>query len=347
MKKILSLLLVFISSFSFGQRNAADTTEAYKFILDYAVPSSPAFTALDAAPHQVTRGSAAKPLVFNAFTNFLQTGRLDPGIALDFSPYILLGGGFQNLEEYRNNNLRRALANSMISVAALKNSKDTSNTDIGVGVRVTFFDDHDLFANSTTAKSITNNIGNALANAANAQTVIGGVPDDEIGTDGNPTGTVAVDLDRFYTDAFNSIRKVPGFALSVGFGFRTTVKSSVLVSDSMVSKQSKLWVSATRYTAGGFDIFGILQGTFSDTANSKWIAGLAAGSKNRRSNLGAELVYDLSAKEWNYGANFEIRILKQFTYVVSLGKRTVLVNGVDLVSRFRVISNLRLNLFGH
>lgn len=74
---------------------------------------------------------------------------------------------------------------------------------------------------------------------------------------------------------------------------------------------------------------------------------MAAGSKNKRSNMGAEIVYDFSKSEWNYGANFEIRIFKRFTYVVSLGKRTVYVNGIDLKSAFRVVSNFRLNLFGH
>ncbi len=63
--------------------------------------------------------------------------------------------------------------------------------------------------------------------------------------------------------------------------------------------------------------------------------------------MGAELLYDFFTKEWNYGANFEIRILKQFTYVVSLSKRSVYINGIDVSNRFRIISNLRLNLFGH
>ncbi|MEO5562730.1 MAG: hypothetical protein ABIR18_04825 [Chitinophagaceae bacterium] len=346
MKKALLIISLFVSSLSFAQKKAADT-EAYKFILDYAVPSSPAFTVLDVTPQQVTRGSAAKPLVLNAFTNFLQTGKLDPGVAVDFSPYILLGGGFKNLKEYRDNPYKRALANSMVSLAALKNSKDSTNTDIGLGIRLNLFDDRDLFANSATSVSITDKIGNALADAAKAQTVIGGVPDDEIGTNGSPTGTVTVDMDRFYTDAYNSLRNVKGWALSVGFGYRATAKSSVLDADSLINKQSKLWISSTRYTAGGFDIFGILQGSFSDDAKSKWIGGLAAGSKNKKSNLGAELVYDFSAKQWNYGGNFEIRILKQFTYLVSFGKRSLLVNGVDVISTFRVISNLRLDLFGH
>src|SRR4051812_35067298 len=203
MKNILCGIAFLISTISFGQ-SAADTTEAYKFILDYAVPSSPAFTALDVTPQQVMRGSAAKPLVINAFTNFLQTGRLDPGIAADFSPYILLGGGFENLDEYRKNVAKRILANSMLSLAALKNSRDSLNTDLGAGLRITLRDDHDLFANTKTARVITDKIGNALANAAQAPVVIGDVPDDEVGTNGNPSGTVSVDLDRFYTDAYNS-----------------------------------------------------------------------------------------------------------------------------------------------
>src|SRR3954470_13692458 len=110
MKNIFCNLLFFVS---FSCSAQPEDSSAYKFILDYAVPSSPAFTVLDVTPQQVTRGSAAKPLTLNAFSNFLQTGRLDPGIAVDCSPYILLGGGFQNLEQYRQNWYRRALANSM------------------------------------------------------------------------------------------------------------------------------------------------------------------------------------------------------------------------------------------
>jgi hypothetical protein len=349
MRYILTILCVAISVVSRAQNaiTTADTTDAYKFILDYMVPASPAFTVLDVAPQQVSRGSAAKPLVFNAFTNFLQSGRLDPGIAADFSPYVLLGGGFKNLEEYRKDWGRRVLANSMISVAALKNSDDTAHTDFGVGLRVTLLDDRDLFANSGTARTVADNIGNALADAAKAPVITGQIPDDEIGTSGTPGGTIAVDLDRFYTDAYNSIRNVPGWAISLGFGYRATARSSSLHSDSLMNEQTRLWISSTRYTDGGYDVYWTLQGTFSGAHSSKWIGGLAAGSKNKISNMGAELVYDFSAKEWNYGANFEIRILKQFTYIVFLGKRSVFLNGVDISDRFRIISNLRLNLFGH
>jgi hypothetical protein len=92
MKKLTLILLLFISRPSFSQ--VQPEKEAYKYILDYEVPASPAFTVLDATSQQVTRGGAVKPLVLSSLTNFLQTGKLDPGIAIDFSPYILLGGGF-------------------------------------------------------------------------------------------------------------------------------------------------------------------------------------------------------------------------------------------------------------
>ena len=348
MKKIfLSLFLLSQVHAKAQDPSVADTTGAYKFILDYAVPASPAFNMLDVTPQQVMRGSAAKPLVLNAFTNFLQTGRLDPGIAADFSPYLLLGGGFQNLDEYRKSYLKRMLANSMLSLAAIKNSKDSSNTDFAVGGRVTFFDDHDLFSNKSIAKSITNKIGTALADASKSPIVAGQVPDEEVGTDGNITKTVSVDLSRFYTDAYNAIKKTKGWALSAGYGFRATVLSYTAQPDSLVNKQSKCWMSGTRYTTGGFDIYGTVQGTFNDSTKSRWVTGLAIGSKNKLSNAGAELLYDFTLKQWNYGANFEIRILKQLSYIISFNKASFLVNGVDVGSKFRIISNLRLDLFGH
>lgn len=348
MKNLIFFLLIFISNFSFSQTTTPANKEAYKYILDYDVPSSPAFTALDATPQQVTRGGAVKPLVASAFSNFLQTGKLDPGMAVDFSPYILLGGGFKNLDDYKKkeNWHMRMLANTMLSAAVLKNSKDSSNSDIGLGVRITFHDSHDLFS-SKLASGITNKIGTALATAAKAPTVIG-VPPDEIGTDnaGVP-GTVPVDLSRFYTDAYNEIRKTPGWALSLGYGYRTTAKAAVIVSDSLINKQSKLWLSGTWYTGTLFNVYGTVQGTFPSNKKALWIAGMAVGSKNKSNNMGAEIVYDFLNKEINYGANFEIKILDKFTYVISLGKRTVIINGVDVVNTFRVISNFRINLFGH
>jgi hypothetical protein len=342
MRKILLLPALLWSATVFSQ--AQDST-AYKFILNYAVPSSPAFMALDASPQQVTRGSAAKPLVLHAFTNFLQTGRLDPGVAVDFSPYVLLGGGFKHLDEYQNNAAKRIVANSMLSLATLKNSKDSTNIDFGFGARITLIDDHDLFSNKQTARNITRALGTALAGRA-AAPVVPGVPEDETGVNGEPAATVAVDLDRFYTEAYQAIRNKPGFALSAGYGYRTTARSSSLSKDSLVNNRSTIWLSGTRYTSGDFDVLGTIQGSWGDTTSSGWIAGIAVASKNKASNFGAELVYDFEGKTWNYGANFEIKILRQFSYVVSIGKRSVLVNGVELKDRLLIISNLRLNLFG-
>jgi hypothetical protein len=239
------------------------------------------------------------------------------------------------------------LANTMFSAAILKNSKDSTNTDIGLGVRITFFDSHDLFS-SKLAGSITNKIGTALANAAKAPTVKGEVPDDETGIDpGGITASIPIDLTRFYTEAYNSIRNTPGWALSLGYGYRTTAKASVLIADSLINKESKLWLSSTWYTKSKFNVYGIIQGAFTENNKSKWIAGLATGSKNKANNMGAEIVYDFLNKEWNYGANFEIKILKKFSYIISLGKRSVLINGVDVLNAFRVVSNFRVNLFGH
>ena len=355
MKNLIFSLFFFISIYSFGQAPANNKEtptekEAIKYILDYDVPSSPAFTVLDATPQQVTRGGAVKPLVVSAFSNFLQTGELDPGIAVDFSPYVLLGGGFKNIDDYKEkkNWYKRMLANSMFSGAVLKNSKDSTNADIGIGFRITFHDSHDLFSNSQVAADITDKIGNALAEAAKAPIVTGAVPQDGMGTDsGGISGTVPVELSRIYADAYNKISTTKGWALSMGYGYRTTAKAAVLASDSLINKQSKLWLSSTWYTGTMFNVYGIIQGTFPVKEKAQWIAGLSIGSKNKSNNMGAELVYDFLNKEVNYGVNFEIKIFDKLTYVISLGKRSVMINGVDVINAFRIISNFRINLFGH
>lgn len=340
-KSFLISCLAFKFLFAAGQ----DETSAYKYILDYQVPSSPAFTLLDVTPQQVTRASAAKPLLAHLFSNYLQTNKLDPGIALDFSPYLLLGGGFKNINDYQNNTGKRILANTLLSIASIKNSTDSNNLDFAIAGRITLFDSHDLFADKNS--SITNDIGASLANAADARVINGQIPDDVVGTVDNPASTVPVDLTQIYNKAYNSLKSKGGVASSVGFGYKSTAKNSSLVLDSLINQEYKLWWSFTKYKIfKGADLLSIVQGTLGKEIIPEWKGGIAVASQNKTSNMGAEIVYNFETKDWEYGANFEIRLFKQLTYVIFLGKRSIEDNRT-LVEKFRAISSFRLNLFSH
>jgi hypothetical protein len=330
-KFYLSVCLLFSVSLSIAQTNS--DTAAYKYILDYQVPTSPAFGILDISPQQVVRAGAAKPFVANVFTDYLKTQKLNPGIALDFSPYVLLGGGFKNVKEYQDNIQKRMMANTMLSFATIKNSHDTSNMDIGIGVRITLFDSHDLFSNDNAR--ITNAIGTSLAQGSNAPKPPRGVPEDGI-----DEVTAVAGLKQIYEDAYKKIRDKPGTAASIGFAYKTTARNSIITKDSLINNLSKVWLSFTQYHIfQGADLMTILQGKFGDGVSAEWNAGAALASQNKASNMGAELVYNFKTKAWDYGANFEINI-------ISLGKRST-INGIPVKDFFSVNSNFRINLFSN
>jgi|GEM_PF-2234693 len=335
---LLSGLIILLARTAFCQSAASDTN-AYKYILDYQVPTSPAFSILDISPQQVTRAGAVKPLVANLFSNFLQTQKLDPGIAVDFSPFLLLGGGFKDLNEYKQSAEKRILANTLFSLATIKNQSDSSSTDIALGLRITLFDSHDLFSNSATLNEITNSIGTSLANRASAVVVPGGIPDDVIGP------SQAVGLQEAYTAAYNKLKNIPGYAASAGFGYRATARNSVVEPDSLLNEQYKVWLSVSRYKFfQGADLLTILQGKFGKSIKPEWILGFALASQNKSNNMGAEAVYNFLTHEWDYSANFELKLIDKVSYVVSLGKRSS-INGVETARYFTINSNLRLNLF--
>lgn len=340
MKYKILLAICCMGYVSFLNAQASSDTTAYKYILDYQVPTSPAFGILGISPQQVVRAGAAKPFVAGVFTDYLKTQKLNPGIALDFSPYVLLGGGFKNIKEYQNSPEKRILANTMISFATIKNSIDTANMDIGLGVRITLFDSHDLFSNENS--TITNSIGNSLAQAGVAKVLQHGVPED-----GVDQVTAIPGLKEIYEDAYKAIRDKKGGAASLGFAYKTTARNAIITKDSLTNNLYKIWLSFSQYNIfPGADLLTILQGKFGDGLSAEWNAGAALASVNKSSNMGAELVYNFRTNAWDYGANFEIKIAKKFSYVVTLGKRST-INGVPVKDFFSINSNFRINLFSN
>ncbi|MES2002872.1 MAG: hypothetical protein V4450_00020 [Bacteroidota bacterium] len=337
--KILPAVCLFVFISNLNAQTSPDTT-AYQYILDYQVPTSPAFGILGISPQQVVRAGAAKPFVAGVFTDYLKTQKLNPGIAIDFSPYILLGGGLKNIKEYQERPEKRILANTMLSFATIKNSIDSANMDIGLGVRITLFDSHDLFSNNNSA--ITNSIGTSLANASNAVARRNVIPEDGIGE-----VTVVPGLKEIYEEAYKKVRDTKGSAASVGFAYKTTAHNSILTKDSLTNNLYKVWLSFSRYNIfPGADLMTIVQGKFGDGLQAEWNMGAALASVNKASNMGAEMVYNFRTKAWDYGANFEIKIARKFSYIVTLGKKST-INGIPVKDFFSINSNFRINFFSN
>jgi len=150
---ILCLLFLF-----FAQRVLADSPDssrsAYKYILDYDVPESPAFTVLGVSPAKVLRGSAAKPIVLNLLNQFGSSERTQNGVAVDFSPFFVFGGRMKNVMEYRNSRKKQIIANTLFSFSTVQDKAETTSLKFGVGLRLTLFDCHDLLQNAQLGRDI-------------------------------------------------------------------------------------------------------------------------------------------------------------------------------------------------
>lgn len=303
-KLILSVIAIMLLNYCGAQTDSS----AYKYILDYRVPQSPGFTVLGATPSQVMQGSSAKPFVLNLFTQYFETKKIDPGLALDFSPYFLFGGKFKNIKEYRESSSKQFLANLQLSVATLKNSADTGSTDIGAGIRLTFWDDHSLLNDN----QLTRNIGKALSNAASAPTEV--IPDDN----DLPNVTVAP-IKQLYNIAYDSMRVRKGSALSAGYGVKATSHSSILEADSMKGVVHRVWVALSCYSvAKGVDLLVNFQGGYQDRFLPENKMGAALVSQSKKSIFGAELVYNFGTSKIEGGCTGEVKIVGSLSAVFGI-----------------------------
>jgi len=314
-------------------------TSAQRYVLDYDVPESPALVALGAAPANVTRGSAAKPIIASLL-NEVQTGqKLGSGIAIDFAPYFLFAGRLASIQEYRDNRLKRWLANLQLSIATIQSASDTGSLRFGAGARVTLFDNHDLLQDKTLGADI----DQALTAAANAlRPVAGG------GEVGAPI-TVA-NLTGAYARARERVRTTPGDALSVGWGMSALVRGGVANADSIANTRHRVWLSYRHTFRGGTDLLATAQWKQADSSGSSARAGAALRANGKDANLALELYYDSQPHDWTagrigIGANAEWRFSHGVGLVASLATEPTTV-GSRTISKLKVRTSLRWDMNG-
>lgn len=185
----------------------APRVNIYRYVIDVDVPESGALIALDAATSRVVRGSAPKPVAASLIHFFEPAGDWRTGLALDVSPYYLLGGGRRTLESYRKmtvaGRLTRVLTKTTISVAGISDPVSSSLLP-ALAIRSTFHDPHDPIGGTRLPEEI----DSALAAA--------GLPplaDDEEEATGR-----GVDLAPLYAAARRTMRARGDVQVSGGWG---------------------------------------------------------------------------------------------------------------------------------
>jgi hypothetical protein len=123
----------------------------------FAVPEIPAVTFLDASSAKVTRPVTPRDFVAALVEAVDEDGRIQQGFALE-GALSLLPAFRPTQEQYMRGGLPYVLANTLISIATVQSSGDTTDTDFGIGARAVLLDRGDPFRN----REYTTRLGAAL-----------------------------------------------------------------------------------------------------------------------------------------------------------------------------------------
>ncbi|RMA56785.1 hypothetical protein [Ulvibacter antarcticus] len=327
--RIVSTIVCLCMMFGFlvAQENAA-----HKYKLDYNIPESPAFAILDANPTVVTRGGAAQELVVNLANSFISSQEVDMGFAVDFNPYFVLGGRLENIKQYRENGIKRLLANTQFSFASTTVEAFPDDLVMSAGARITLFDSKDLLKNKELGKAI----DDAL------------MPDDDPDPFGQASDEVVENpkLKKAYEKIKEEMRDKIGGAVSIGVATAGRFKNSDFKSDSLQGYRNQAWVSAEYSFGKGINMLALIMyrnnvlEKKTDINELKWGMGLRYLSAHV--NIGGEVIYSSEKSDLDLGVNIEILIMKNLILYASIGNRSEIGEIED--NKIRVTPGLKWNL---
>jgi hypothetical protein len=311
--KILFFGIILFPEFIFGQSDSTkndNDTAAYKFIMDYDVPESPAFAILGLNPTDVMRGSSAKPAAINLINRFADGGKLENGIALDFNPYFLLGGRLKSVQQYNESYGMRFLANSQMSFATTNSVELPGSMLYGLGMRFTFFDQRDILSDDNLGNGIDKIYAPALGDHGN-------VGDDETPTTFTLPKNKKDRLDSLYKAEREAMTKKNGFSASGGFASSGIVRSSILASDSIHVQHYMGWIGLQYSFGNYFSAMANAQGFYSFNKFPANKAGIGLRANGEKVNGMLEVVWGTNSLPI-YGGNIEIKLFKEVRYVFTL-----------------------------
>ncbi|MCB0723538.1 MAG: hypothetical protein KDC73_02460 [Ignavibacteriae bacterium] len=323
-KFIIPLIVIFILIVFNNNGNCQDSS-VYKYILDYNVPQSPGFTALGIAPEKIQTGSASKPIIVSILSNFFSSEKVEPGIAIDFSPY-LLGIRLNSIKDYGKDNLARILINTLLSVATVQSMEDTNSLAYGIGFRSTLWDSHDPLQHPAIIDSIEKILNpeasNILKDSDQKKEVKG--------------------LKEKYKEVIEEVRKAGGNALSFGYGLSGLLKGGILSSDSIVVSNHNVWTSFVQYS-DNFNFYATYQGRFSSNDNPKNILGIALRTNNLSVGLGGELIFNFQKENFEGGIAAEVGIITGLSSVLAINIENVTENNENL-AKAKLTASLKWNI---
>lgn len=269
----------------------------YRFVLGIDVPESPGLVAMGVAPTHVLQASAPKPLAFSVLESFLSSSRAAPGAAIDISPYFLAGGGSRSLAGYRSmtlaGRLARVITKTIISLSAARDPTDPAASFVGVGVRSTFHDPHDV-------------VSTTLPEEVAAELAKAGVPA-PVSTE-EDLSDFGVNLAAPFARAKRAIRRpTANPQISGGWGMAARLRGGVFDGDSIETVRHCLWVSAQFTAVRRFDVRTIVELRNAFRSDGYWWLGAGLERKTAAADFLAELYYDTGTRSLYPGVAVDVR----------------------------------------
>lgn len=286
--KYLSFLVILVVLPFFAISQQQDTLN--QFSLDFNVPQSPGLFIIGKSPTQVISGAKATPMAVNFVTGLLETGKLDPGVAIDFAPFMLFRGTFTRskyIEGPTSINFLRAAVNSQLSIATAQSTSNNQDMVFGIGYRTTLIDTRDVVMNNKAYEIINNALGNASDFDVDDDWDIGGA------TISNEN---IIGLQEAVAKAKKSLSTETGGAFSVGYAYSANLQSGILNEDSIFNEINKAWASAVFYRKG-YNIIITYNGNYSPESIPQNYLGVSLQS-NGSSAISGELLYDFATSEF-------------------------------------------------
>ncbi|HTA74500.1 MAG TPA: hypothetical protein VK733_09520 [Gemmatimonadaceae bacterium] len=139
----LTWLISLLAATQVSAQSTQAATEQAKTASDqsttYAIPEIPAASFLGVTPATIGRPSAPKDVLTSLLNGVDANGRVQQGLAIEGSPYIIPGVTITP-DEYSTKPLMYLLANTRLSFATARASGDTSSTSAALGLRMQIFD---------------------------------------------------------------------------------------------------------------------------------------------------------------------------------------------------------------
>lgn len=190
MKRALIIGLLALAHPAFAADQAAVVPEMIDdaFMLDLAVPESPAFDVLDVTPETVIRPASPKEFATSLLNGVDRQGHFQTGLAIDTVPYLITPlSNNVTLDMYQHNpngvNLYRLLARTGLSIASVKGTdSDDEAWRLSAGLNLALYDAGDPRMDATLQKGLRDIERKALdalkPDDAALQDAIGELPDD-------------------------------------------------------------------------------------------------------------------------------------------------------------------------